>query len=645
MSFTERIKSDKSSLLSALICAVLLIIIFYSIYIRIRMYMLGISLWTDEARLAESIVDRTMLEMLTPPLANMQTAPVLYLVVVKALTMLFGTSEAVLRVFSLISLIGMLIAQGVFIRKVFRVSTVFTLFSVAVSATLGYYVYYSNELKPYMGDALFVLLVLLGYYAYREGLLGRGFRGPVILGLIFSACLLFSTPAVFLAAAVVFVEFLSSLIKKNRKSILYIIIAGVIFMAVFAINYFLWLRPIATYEGMVEYWTDRKFDFLITDLATIRHNFSMIRDVLEPVRHIIWVAAPFAAFGFLISALKRNVYTASIGVFFIILLFASAIDKYPIYTRLWMFLYAMIFIYAFVFIDALRVSIEDGTAAKAVKKIVPLLLAFVILIANVSTLNDYGRGEDWTNWSGNDANPLIEYVKENIRDGETLYSWHTANLIVKYKNGYHANRIGNVSGDNVIFGTTDIYRDMQKISETDGAYVLFYHDNYVKTGPLIEGLQKRGFLELIMDENDTYLYWFTDDPAKVKASAALDASGLDTGGGQLTGILRVENTGDTIIAPGRPLEYIPPPGDYALENYGRVFVILHKPHARLSVSSALNETILGEIKLTIRPGETLDVIIDRSDLEPGEYRIDLVAYGKYLFSEIGSEPATVVIGK
>jgi len=638
-------KTDRSTLYSAIMCALLLVVIFYSLYVRVQMYTLGISLWTDEARLAESIVDRTMREMLTPPLANMQTAPVLYLVVVKLLTILFGTSEAVLRVFSFICMIGMLIAQGVIIRKIFRVTMVYTLFSVALSSTLGYYVYYSNELKPYMGDALFVLLVFLGYYAYRKGLLGKGIQSALILGGVFSVCLLFSTPAVFAAAAVAFVELLSCLRNKNRTAVLNIIIAGAVFMAVFVINYYLWLRPIATYEGMVEYWADRKFDFLMTDLAAIRHNISMIRDVLEPVRNIIWIAAPFAAFGFVISIVKRNIYTAAFGVFFVILLVASAIDKYPIYTRLWMFLYAIIFIYVFVFIDSIRMAVKDGIAVKAVKTVVPLSFAFIILMSNISYLSDYGRGEDWTHWSGNHANPLIAYVEENIREGETLYSWHTANLIVKYKIGYHTNRIGNANEDNIIFGTTDFRNDIEKIMDAGGTYLLFYHDNYVKTRTLIEGLKKRGFLELIMDENDTYLYWFTTDKTRIRMAAALDTDGLDTGGGRVYGELGVTNTGAAIIAPDKPLEYIPPSADFNLENYERVFIVLHSPNERLTVKDAMFEIILGEIEAPVRPGERIDVIIDYSGLEPGEYLIDLVAYGKYLFSEIGSGPVKFTVRK
>jgi len=610
------------------------------------MYMLGISFWVDEVKLAEGIVNHPMNEMLTPPLDNRQSAPVLYLVVVKTLSMLFGTSESVLRVFSLFSLILMLVLQGVLLRKVFHISMVFTLFSVAVSATFSHYMYYSNELKPYMGDAAFVLIIFIGYYAYREGLFGRGLRSAIILGSICSACILFSSPAIFAAAAVFIVQFFSRCIKKDRAAVISIIFGGLILIASFAINYFIWLRPVATDELTIEFWTDSKLNFLMLSRADLIHNISIFRNLLLPVWDAVWIAVPFGIFGFLISLVKRNVYTVVAGVFFFLLLIASAVGKYPISPRLWMFFYVILFIYVFIFIDAIRLSFTSGIAVKAVKTVIPLLIAFILLIPNLTTFTDYGKGEDWLIQPGSQANPLIAYVEENIREGEFLYSFYSANYILRYKIGYEINKIGNVENDNIIFGTMDlktIDNDIEKITETDGAYILLYHDKYQRFGPLIERLQKRGFVELILDINDTYLYWFTNDIARVKTSVKINMSDITTDEGKLSGVLAVENTGASIIAPEKPRNYMAPVGDYDLRNYGRVFIVLQGPDEQPNLTNVFNGTILGEITTPVKPGEKTEVAISIDGLEPGEYQIELVAYGKYLFSEIGTVPITVFV--
>jgi len=629
------VKTDRYALLSALVCALLLILIIYSFYVRVRMYMLGITLWADEAKLVENIVDRTMGEMLTPPLVNRQTAPVLYLIVVKAFTLLFGASEAVLRAPSFIAMIGMLIVQWFLMRKVFGVRILYTLFSVALSSTFLYYMQHSNELKSYIGDAMFVLCVLLGYYIYREGILGRGVRAALLFALILIVCMLFSTPAAFAVGAVIIVEFVVKCIRRDKKALLLIVLCGVVFIAAFAINYILWLKPIATDEGMIDYWSGFKFSFLIFQREALAHNYALFKDLLAPIWQTIWVTLPFAVAGFVISLTRRNVYSLAVGVFFLLLLVASAIDKYPISNRLWLFLYVIIFIYAFVFIDALRLSLKDGGGARAARAIIPLFFAFLLLAPNFS-FPAFGKGEEWTLTPGDQAKPLIEYVRENIKEGETLYSYESANVILKYENGYHTNRIGNVSGDNIIFGSDEHDDDIAVIDGLGSAYVLFYHSYTPLSGDwlvdyMIEQLQRRGYMDVVMDVYHTPLYWYTNDLAKVRASASYGLTVLEAGGGRLVGVLHIENTGGTILAHDR------------FEDYGPLYVLLRGTGEEEQLGGAIGGVALEKVTSPIRPGEGVDLWIEIDGLEPGEYEIELVAFRQYAFSELGAPAINVTI--
>jgi hypothetical protein len=54
-----------------------------SVIVIIIMYVKCRFLWLDEASLARSIVSRNWPELLVPPLSNNQSAPVLYVIVVK----------------------------------------------------------------------------------------------------------------------------------------------------------------------------------------------------------------------------------------------------------------------------------------------------------------------------------------------------------------------------------------------------------------------------------------------------------------------------------------------------------------------------------------------------------------------------------
>src|SRR5215831_14681195 len=65
--------------------------------VRLWEYLGNASLWLDELALSESILDRSVLDLLRRPLALGQSAPAGFLVAVKVSTMLFGTSELALR--------------------------------------------------------------------------------------------------------------------------------------------------------------------------------------------------------------------------------------------------------------------------------------------------------------------------------------------------------------------------------------------------------------------------------------------------------------------------------------------------------------------------------------------------------------------
>jgi len=644
----NRIKTDRSALLPAIICVLLLIVIIYSLYVRVRMYMLGISLWNDEALLVEFIVNRSFGEMLLLPQTTPRTEPFLFLMTVKALSELFGISEAVLRVYSFISLVLLLIAQGLLLRKVFKVRIVWTLFSVAVSSTLLYYMQHSAELKPYMGDAAFVLIALLGYHAYRKGFFGQGIRGPLLLALLFSVCMLFSSPSAFAAGAVFIVEFLAKCLRKDRPGLLKAVIGGAAFLAAFSLNYVFWLRTIATSDNMAWFWISRNFEFKLTGEA-LAHNIFLIQDLLEPVWHAAVLVVPLAIAGLLVSLAKRNIHTVVIGVFFILLVVAAEIGKYPIQNRLWLFLYAIIFIYVFIFIDFLRVRLDDAKAAKAVQTVIALALACLMLVPNLS-FPAYGRGEEWTLAPGNQANPIIEYIEENIQDGEVLYAFFTTdtiNTVLRYKIGYDNFRIGNVSSDNVIYGTEDYDGDIELIAETGGAYIFFYHayfplsqDKYKRK--MVGRLQERGYMEQILNVYHTYLYWFTDDIARVRASATLDVFDVSIEDSSLHGIAHIENTGTAILAPERVEGHPDPEDGPDWDDYGRLLVVLYKAEGRIPSAGIEDGFVLGEIPHVVPPGGSAEILIGYEGLEPGEYWIELVSYGAYSFSELGVAPIPVV---
>ena len=219
--------------------AISALIVCLSIATRIVMYTKYRSLWLDEAMLAESIVTRNWTELLTPPLSNNQSAPLLYVIAVKAVCSVLGYSEFSLRIFSFFSFIGLLVCEWVFLKKIIKLDNIKTAFVLIMTAVVPSFVYFSNELKPYMSDAFFVVLALLLYAFYTQNKISLA-----KLTVSYALILVFCTPAIFFIGGILMVEFLVATFARDKKHILYVSISGLSVVMLFGLYYYWWMLPV-----------------------------------------------------------------------------------------------------------------------------------------------------------------------------------------------------------------------------------------------------------------------------------------------------------------------------------------------------------------------------------------------------------------
>jgi 4-amino-4-deoxy-L-arabinose transferase-like glycosyltransferase len=131
----------------------------YAYALAIIQFLYARSFWCDEAAIALNIMKRDYLGLLNP-LDNLQGAPILYLWAVKTITMVFGTGEQSFRLLSLIFYLLAVPMMLKLLRRLFKTE-------MAVMAGLTFFVlnsrllFYSGELKPYVGDIFWTLLLLL----------------------------------------------------------------------------------------------------------------------------------------------------------------------------------------------------------------------------------------------------------------------------------------------------------------------------------------------------------------------------------------------------------------------------------------------------------------------------------------------------
>jgi len=313
-----------------------------------------------------------------------------------------------------------------------------------------------------------------------------------------------------------------------------------------------------------------------------------------------------------------------------------------------MFFYALVFLYAFYFLSQIRISFggSDNRAAARSRyaTAAAVLLLSAALLAPNAAFADYGRGTEWTLLPGNQANPLIAYLQENAHDGETVYSYHAANSILKYKNGYDTNRIGDAQSDNILWGTRDYDADIASLDAAGSGYVLFYH-SYVpfsadaETIYVLNELNAHGYLDRVMDVYHTPLYWYSRDLAHLKTGASFEIYDLTATPGQISGVLRVTNTGSTILEPGGG-EY--PGGIYAVlkrvDDTGGGMTGGMTGGLAGGLAGDAGEWIIGKLEQPLAPGETSEFWIEAKEPGAGSYQIDLRSDGRYDFEEIGMTP-------
>jgi len=560
------------------------------------------SLWLDEALLAESIITRNWAELLTQPLSNGQSAPILYVVVIKAISSIyFGPSEISLRSFSLFSFLWLLVCEWFLLKEILKMDNIKTGFVLALTAVVPSYIYYSTELKPYMSDAFFVVLALLLYAFYTQNKLSL-----IKLTFLYVLILGFCTPAIFFIGGILVSEFLTQAFAKDKKHAIHIAISGVFILAVFGLYYYWWLA--LAVQDMDTYWnksldkslfevffiilaislyflySQKKLPLIylsifyvliigfcppvvffaggilivellaaafaknkklfvsiliqVSSIAVIFGLYYLLRTTfvseslsnflnnpdgktkfITEVKNIfsstvvkgfdstlIYALVPFALLGIYSLIKQRNKIAYSVVMSMIFVVLASSIGKWPLNPRLWMFLPAIVFLYSSVGFDF--ISKNNNIV---IKRMVFCLFFGITLNYAYEGLNIF---KDGVYHEIEEVNPLIKYVKDNIKNDETFYVYSAAVPAVKFKNGYKSLKIGKSTRNNIIYGVNreewaknELGPELISVIESRKAYLLFSH-HWMRIDPGLSVLSQYGTVTLVKEFHTTPLFYF-----------------------------------------------------------------------------------------------------------------------------------------
>jgi hypothetical protein len=618
-SFLEKHGAKIFTVISALVVG-------FSIAVRIFMYAKCRSLWLDEAALAESVVSRNWKELFASPLSGGQSAPALYLAAVKAISSVLGYSEFSLRIFSFLSFIGLLVCEYILLKKVLKTDNIKTAFVLMITAVMPGFVYYSNEFKPYMSDAFFVLLTLLLYAFYAQNKISL-VKLTVFYVLISGFC----SPSIFFIGGILAAEFLAAVFAKDKKHTVHVVISGLSVAALFGLYYCWWMSPIQ--KHMDGYWNaapdksqfnaffivlvillyllytlyrqkkasliiltvsyvlisvlcppaiffaggisvaeflsavlagDRKriisFSASILSIAAVFGLYyglrtSLVQESLKGFYNIpqgntgglvnrikdifmafdidsrlVWALVPFALLGVYSLIRQKNKVAYAVVMSMLFACLASSIGKWPLNGRLWLFLPAVVAVFSSAGVD----YISKGDNIYLRKIIFCLFLAVTVyytklcantLLEEPKMMRIVSSGTEVelspqcefhnTYVYTEEVNPLIEYVKEHIKDDEALYVFPATVPALKFKNGYKTAKIGRLEGgDNIIYGVSgDEWNENKLGPELDAivrsrkAYLIFSH-YWRGIEPGLSVLTEYGTVEPVLVNYDTPLLYF-----------------------------------------------------------------------------------------------------------------------------------------
>ena len=509
MKIKEKIKNSDNSIERIVLEGIAAVIVIIAVALSIRMNMEGHSLWWDEAALADSFTNRSLLTLTSGALDNVQSAPVGWLYFVKILTLILGNNDFVLRIPAILEFVGTLILVYLILKRTFRVY--YPMLGTAFVATLPIILQYSNIFKPYIADCFFTLLTVWVYYCFKDKK-----HGFIKMGVIWAILLWFSNPVCFMAGGIIASDFIFSVIRKNKDRAIQGVLGGVILVASFVGDYFYWLRQTATDDSMLDFWKDWNLPLIPTSMADILQYAKCAGTIFQQFYRLEYVIMILVAVCAAYALVKKDELYLGIYGGFVVTVLASGLGMFPVNKRLWLFVYPLIVIVVAVGLDQLIKDTEVRSKPRAILGLAVLLA--VLLNGGIR----YYINTDHIYWPRYEVKAGYNYICENIEEDESVYVCNYQKTIFNYYNNYKQDELDGVGNPVYICQKHskkyDYEEDLDFIISSGKCYIMagdgWEDEEYM--GRLKEGLAEAGYLQEVYNPYETPIYYFCVDEKDMK---------------------------------------------------------------------------------------------------------------------------------
>lgn len=422
------------------------------------------SLWLDEAMVALNIVNKPALELLQP-LDHRQVAPIGFLLIEKLFASILGNTDWSMRIFPLISF---LISIPLLYQASYKIlkNKLFALCNTAFFVTTFIIISYSSEVKQYIVDVTFALIILCATIIYKENDLKNRWKLYALIGAI---SIWFSN----IAVIILFSCGLYSIYKVHHsieKKYMHLAKILGIWIISFLVYFKLFIYDHPTKGTMMIYWKNAgafipQNIFSLEFYKSVYRKFRILFELFGSEK-VYLLLIPIFLLGVIFLAKKKKDYLYLLIFPLVLHLILSYLHLYPFDTRLILYLYPNLLIITFcgfLFINSLFQNHKQ--------KLLYVLSLFLIM--NIFFLFKSGfpiKKEE--------IKESMTYINSEFKKGDNIYVYYGAvSAFNFYKNILFSNP---EIEDSTIVKTIphrDNWSEYQKsiVNMNDSVWILFSH--------------------------------------------------------------------------------------------------------------------------------------------------------------------------
>ncbi len=378
--------------------------------LRIRQYLTGRSLWADEAMLALNIVNRSFAGMFQP-LDYDQGAPIGFLLVEKFFNVILGKNEFVLRLFPLLAGLLSLWLFYLLLRHTTHGAGLFT--ALALFALNPRLVYYSSEVKQYIVDvAVAISLLLIAASLFDASPRKKDFAWLALGGLL---ALWFSHPALFVLAGIGLALVIVYLRRRDFAGLRVMTGVGATWVLNIGVLYLLILKGLNQNAYMREYWQGAFLPLPPwNDAGWFLRNINENIGIQFGIPYAVLFVLVLMLAGWVILFLHRREYAIAFACIVLLTVIASALQLYPLFERMILFLVPLGLILLGKAVEGLQRSLQKSPVPGTLA--VLLLAGYLIYGPLIASAQSFVAPKYFEH-----IRPAMEQLRDSWKDGDVLY--------------------------------------------------------------------------------------------------------------------------------------------------------------------------------------------------------------------------------